>query len=238
MNKSIVIKFIMTALVVILISCIFYSSSSYAMGEVISGGKDFLSAGTTASTVINTTQLHTTSNYIYNTLLAVAIVVAVIVAMVLGIQFMVASADEKAKVKEALIPFIVGCIVVFGSFTIWKVAVNIGNKTEGTIKESLSLEEQAKYNHEQYERIENGEIAEFSDQEVIDAYKTNKVSDDLAAWTKEKADPRSGGLDVEGVDYGLTLDQAIKKLTGYKRIIYNEAKNRGLLADDGIYLKK
>ena len=235
MNKSIVVKLTMLVLIIALFSSIFCYSSSYAMGEIISGGKDFLSA----STVINTTQLHTTSNYIYNTLLAVAIVVAVIVAMVLGIQFMVASADEKAKVKEALMPFVVGCIVVFGSFTIWKVAVNIGNKTEGAIKESsLSLEEQAKYNHDQYGRIENGEIAEFSDQEVIDAYKTNKVSDDLAAWTKEEADPRSGGLAVKGVDYGLTLDQAIKKLTDYKRIIYNEAKNRGLLAENGIYLKK
>ncbi len=134
LNKSIVIKFIITTLVVILISGIFYSSSSYAMGEVISGGKDFLSAGSAATTVIKQDQLKSTSNYIYNTLLAVAIVVAVIVAMVLGIQFMAASADEKAKVKEALIPFVVGCIVVFGSFTIWKVVVEIGNKTEGVIQ--------------------------------------------------------------------------------------------------------
>lgn len=53
---------------------------------------------------------------------------AVVIAMILGIQFMVASASEKAKVKEAIIPFVVGCIVVFGAFTIWKIAVNIGGK--------------------------------------------------------------------------------------------------------------
>lgn len=143
MNKSIFIKFIMTLLLVILISGMFYSSSSYAMGEVISGGKDFLSAGSAATTVIKQDQLKSTSNYIYNTLLAVAIVVAVIVAMVLGIQFMAASADEKAKVKEALIPFVVGCVVVFGSFTIWKVAVNIGNKTEGNIRDAKATLDQA-----------------------------------------------------------------------------------------------
>lgn len=237
MNKSMVIKILVSVSLMILISCVCYSSS-YAIGDVITSGKDFLSKGDTATTVIDEGQLKSASNEIYNTLLAIAIVVAVIVAMILGIQFMWASADEKAKVKEALMPFVAGCIVVFGSFTIWKVAVNVGNKTEGLIKESgFTLEEQSKYNHEQYERIENGEIAEFSDQEVRDAYSANWVSDDLAAWTKTEADPRSGGTAVKGVDYGLTLDQAIEKLTGYKRIIYNEAKNRGLLADNGIYLK-
>lgn len=39
---------------------------------------------------------------------------------------MVASAEDKAKVKEALIPYIVGCIVIFGAFTIWSIAVNMG----------------------------------------------------------------------------------------------------------------
>ena len=134
MSKSIFIKFAMSLLVVILISGMFYSSSSYAMGDIISSGKDFLSKGSKATTVIDEGQLKSTSNEIYNTLLAVAIVVAVIVAMILGIQFMWASADEKAKVKEALMPFVVGCVIVFGSFTIWKVAVNIGNKTEGVIQ--------------------------------------------------------------------------------------------------------
>ena len=59
--------------------------------------------------------------------------VAVVVGMVLGIQFMAASADEKAKVKEALMPFVVGCIIVFGAFTIWKIAVNLGNDAENSI---------------------------------------------------------------------------------------------------------
>ena len=43
------------------------------------------------------------------------------------------SADEKAKVKESLMPFVAGCVVVFGAFTIWKVAVNIGNDAESKV---------------------------------------------------------------------------------------------------------
>ena len=40
---------------------------------------------------------------------------------------MIGSAEEKAQIKDALIPFIIGCIIVFGAFGIWKIFVNIGN---------------------------------------------------------------------------------------------------------------
>ena len=33
--------------------------------------------------------------------------------------------NERAKVKEVLIPYIAGCIVIFGAFTIWKIIVTI-----------------------------------------------------------------------------------------------------------------
>lgn len=49
-----------------------------------------------------------------------------IVGTILGIQFMVASAEDKAKVKEALIPYFIGCAIIFGGFTIWSIVVNIG----------------------------------------------------------------------------------------------------------------
>lgn len=49
-----------------------------------------------------------------------------IVGTIIGIQFMVASAEDKAKVKEALVPYIIGCAVIFGAFTIWSIVVNIG----------------------------------------------------------------------------------------------------------------
>lgn len=192
MSKSIVIKFIMTLLIVILINGMFYSSS-YAIGDIISSGKDFLSKGNSVSSVIDEGQLKSTSNYIYNTLLAVAIVVAVIVAMVLGIQFMAASADEKAKVKEALIPFVVGCIVVFGSFTIWKVAVNIGNKTEGPILEGTDAELQdiRMKNSEILQTILDGNIDSLDNEDLITAYNNNSVRDWLVAWTNPEADRRS-----------------------------------------------
>lgn len=134
MIKNMSIRIIISFISIILLASIFYIPESHAIGDIMGEGKGFLEASDDNNAVINPDALKTTSDSIYNTLLAMAIIIAVIVAMILGIQFMVASADEKAKVKEALMPFIIGCIVVFGAFTIWKVFVNIGNSAEDSIK--------------------------------------------------------------------------------------------------------
>ncbi len=134
MSKNIFVKLLICSIFIVILSSSFCISTSHALAEVFSSGKAFLKEGSDIDETINTTALQETSDTIYNTLLGIAIMVAIIVAMVLGIQFMVASADEKAKVKEALMPFVVGCVVVFGSFTIWKIVVNVGNDTENNIE--------------------------------------------------------------------------------------------------------
>lgn len=68
----------------------------------------------------------------YKLLMAIGIIIMFAVGTVIGIQYMVASAEDKAKVKEALIPYIVGCIVIFGAFTIWSIAVNLGQEITKT----------------------------------------------------------------------------------------------------------
>ena len=93
--------------------------------SVMDGAQDFLNKGTGGLSQIDETTLRSTSDFIYNLLLAIAMVVAVIIGIVIGIQFMTASIEEKAKVKESLMPYVVGCVVVFGAFGIWKLAVTI-----------------------------------------------------------------------------------------------------------------
>lgn len=38
---------------------------------------------------------------------------------------MVGSVEQKAKVKDSLLPYIIGCIVIFGAFGIWKLVLTI-----------------------------------------------------------------------------------------------------------------
>lgn len=103
---------------------------TYAMDNVISGGDGFIAARDNKSP-IDEEALKTTSDYIYNILFTIAVVLAVAIGMVIGIQFMLGSAEEQAKVKETLVPYVIGVFVVFASFTIWKIVVNIGNDIEG-----------------------------------------------------------------------------------------------------------
>ncbi len=38
---------------------------------------------------------------------------------------MAGSVEQKAKVKDSLVPYIVGCIVIFGAFGIWKLVLTL-----------------------------------------------------------------------------------------------------------------
>ncbi len=48
----------------------------------------------------------------------VGALVAVVILLVLGIKYMVASAEEKADYKKSMIPYIVGAILIFGASAI------------------------------------------------------------------------------------------------------------------------
>ena len=100
------------------------SSGSGSLDDMISDADNFVQQGGNVVS-LNPDQLQTFSQTLYNILLTVGIVVAVIVGSILGIKFMVASVDEKAKVKQMLVAYVIGCAVVFGSFGIWKIVVTI-----------------------------------------------------------------------------------------------------------------
>ena len=65
------------------------------------------------------------SDTLYNILFTIGVVVAAIFGIIIGIQFVTGSVEQKAKVKETLIPYFVGCFVIFGAFGIWKLVITI-----------------------------------------------------------------------------------------------------------------
>ncbi len=100
-------------------------NGGHTIDEVINEAENFMNIGKNQSSKISTNNLQLGSNTLYNILLGIGIFLAVAVGMYLGIKFMLASAEDKAKVKEALIPYIAGCVVIFGAFTIWKLAITL-----------------------------------------------------------------------------------------------------------------
>lgn len=128
LTKKIIYVILLTIILSLSIDTVNYTQvyAADTVDDVIGGANDFIGAGTTP--VTNASELDATSKFIYNLLLAIAIIVAVVVGMVIGIQFMMAGVEEKAKIKEQLMPYVVGCVVVFGAFGIWRLAITILSK--------------------------------------------------------------------------------------------------------------
>jgi len=55
------------------------------------------------------------------------VVVAVVVLMVLGIKYMMGSAEEKAEYKKTMIPYVIGAVLIFAATTIANAVYNFAN---------------------------------------------------------------------------------------------------------------
>ena len=127
--KNIAIKTVF--ILIILIILVGITTKVSAWSPIKNIGDDFIKIGEQAGEpTVDEIRMKDLSSYIYNILLAAGVIVAVVVATVLGIQFMIGGAEGQAKVKEMLVPFVVGCIVVFGGFGFWKIALTVGQKIE------------------------------------------------------------------------------------------------------------
>ena len=123
MKKSILKNIILMMLLFLSIfssSNIVFATGDQSVSGIIEGGSSFINDGEKQTSPI--TEL---TNDLYNILFFVGLVLAVIIGIILGIQFMTGSVEQKAKVKDALVPYIAGCIIIFGAFGIWKLVVTI-----------------------------------------------------------------------------------------------------------------
>lgn len=123
-KKRIFIKIIT---IIMLFQLVILPTVSHAstLGDIFSQAKNFLQKGQNGSTTIDQNEIKGASSDIFNVLVAIGTVLAVVIGGILGIQFMMASAEDKAKIKEAFIPYILGCVIIFGAFAIWSLVVNV-----------------------------------------------------------------------------------------------------------------
>ena len=132
MKKSVKILFLLI-ICVITINLIFsvkvHATDGSKQQGMFEAADEFLKHG--LDNKVNEAALAEVSRNIYYPFLAVAIGIAVIVGAYLGIKIMVATVEEKAKVKEMLIPYIVGVFVIFSTFGIWSTVVKIGTSIVG-----------------------------------------------------------------------------------------------------------
>ena len=144
-DMNIKTKISICLILLFVIICTFLPNKIYAtdtLSDIMNKSEEFLDKSNEIG--INTGNLKETSNFIYNILFTIAVVVAFAVGMIIGIQFITGSVDEKAKIKETLVPYVVGVFVIFGAFTIWKVVTEFGTKLTETSTGTIQSEQEIK----------------------------------------------------------------------------------------------
>lgn len=125
-----VLKVMIKIILLMLIIQTIYTSKTEALSldGIFKAGDNFINEGKTESQkneAINYEEFRLTTNNIGSVLTTLGIVLAVIIGGILGIQIMWGSIEQQVKAKEMIMLYVVGCIVIFGAFGIWKLAVTI-----------------------------------------------------------------------------------------------------------------
>ena len=94
--------------------------SKFDLDSIFADADNFLDKGK-REYEIPKEQVKKMSQQVYRTIMIIGIVVAFIVGGILAIQFITGGEVDKAEVKKKLIPYVIGMVVLFGSFTIWKI---------------------------------------------------------------------------------------------------------------------
>lgn len=101
-NKKII------AIIVFLIVILTLNISNAGSDIDTSKYKNIYTSTTDTDTIINK------SGKILGVVQTVGIGVAVIMLSVMGVKYMIASVEEKAKYKEQMVPYLIGAILLFG----------------------------------------------------------------------------------------------------------------------------
>lgn len=102
-------------------------TKALSFDEIMQGADDFLQIGEDSSSTvdIDESELKKISQTVSNVLLTIAVGVTLISAIAMGINFTIQSVEDKAKVKESMVPWIIGIFVSFGAYGIWRITMGV-----------------------------------------------------------------------------------------------------------------
>ena len=191
------------------------------MDEIVSNADEFLSKrASDPEDNIDMKSLKDTSNYIYNVLFSIAIVIAVAIGIIIGIQFIIGSAEEQAKIKETLIPYIIGIFIVFGSFTIWKIVITIGSDATRAEKTEAATE-----NPKEYDSIIQGynKIINTSNFNSMNWMKIEEYIDSIDDFIPQLDNAKEDGLITEGDHKRMSVKVMEKRDEAVQALMYQKS---------------
>ena len=133
-------KRVLIILALIGIICITFSATVFAnsVGGTGSGsglnpdiwgqGQNFINSG---NATIDFQTVWSDLKPIAQIIMGIGLVVLVSVGSVLGVKYMMAGADDKAKVKQKLVWFCVAAALIVGATAVFNIVVEVASKLEG-----------------------------------------------------------------------------------------------------------
>lgn len=117
---------IITLISMILIFSLPIYSNAFSFDSIFGGAQDFITAGSGSSAQgVDESKLKNLSDTVSGVLLTIAVAVTFISIAVMGVNFAIQTVEEKAKIKESMVPWLIGVFVSFGAYGIWKFVMNI-----------------------------------------------------------------------------------------------------------------
>ena len=121
---KIIIMIILTIITIFSINNKVYADTT--VSTIFSGGRQFIKQGKSKANV-DTTALAKDIGGIGQVFLIIGIGTAVGVGMYLGFKYITSGADEKAKIKERLIFYVIAIVLLVAAVGVTKVIVSIGD---------------------------------------------------------------------------------------------------------------
>ena len=121
---KIIIMIILTIITIFSINNKVYADTT--VSTIFSGGRQFIKQGKSKANV-DTTAIAKDIGGIGQVFLIIGIGTAVGVGMYLGFKYITSGADEKAKIKERLIFYVIAIVLLVAAVGVTKVIVSIGD---------------------------------------------------------------------------------------------------------------
>ena len=103
------------------------SSQMDSYSSINEKAKEFINRGSKSET-ISQQKVEQDLKPLAQILMGIAVLVLLSVGAILGVKYMISGADERAKIKEKLIWYIVSAVLIFGAVAIFNIVINILNK--------------------------------------------------------------------------------------------------------------
>ena len=124
MNNIVKLKIMVIIAIVLIFSIPLYSKAT-TLDQIMTDADSFLTLDNNNVVTPSQEGIKNMSKTVSNVLLTIALGVTLISAVIMAIQFAFQSVREKAKIKESMVPWVIGIFISFGAFGIWNITMSI-----------------------------------------------------------------------------------------------------------------